>query len=267
MFHTTKYPITFLICVHFDTSAIQIRKCNVSNPPWKSRFVTYMDVSVNLEITSVIHKFASYSSQNHYDILLTIRHHPIVNMDGIRSPIRFVYIHMCLWSFLKRYLTFKIIFEIPTSREFILILIYIYIYVIESWLLIYTVHLINKIYLWIYMQYIPRIMKTNTRLHHTIQYNTMECRRFGLSTFRCVDVLACRRFGLSTFWPVDVLVCRRFGLSTFWFVDVSVCRRFGLSTFWSVDVSVCRRFGLSTFRFVDVLVVDVSVCRRFDQLP
>ena len=108
------------------------------------------------------------------------------------------------------------------------------------------------------MQYIPRIMKTNTRTHHTIQYNTMECRRFGLSTFWCVDVLACRRFGLSTFWPVDILVCRRFGLSTFQFVDVSVCRRFGLSTFWSVDVSVCRRFGLSTFwlltfRFVDVL--------------
>ena len=79
----------------------------------------------------------------------------------------------------------------------------------------------------------------------------MECRRFGLSTFWCVDVLTCRRFGLSTFWSVDVLVCRHFGLSTFWFVEVSVCRRFGLSTFW----------------FVDVLVVDVSVCRRFDQLP
>ena len=103
------------------------------------------------------------------------------------------------------------------------------------------------------MQYIPRIMKTNVRLHHTIQYNTMECRRFGLSTFRFVDVLACRRFGFSTFWSVDVLVCRRFGLSTFWFVDVSVCQRFGLSTFRFVDVLVCRRFGLSTFRFVDVL--------------
>ena len=61
-------------------------------------------------------------------------------------------------------------------------------------------------------------------------------RRFGLSTFRFVDVSVCRRFGLSTFWFVDVLVCRRFGLSTFRFVDVLVCRRFG-----------CRRFGLSTF--------------------
>ena len=79
-----------------------------------------MDVSVNLEINSVIHKFASYSSQNLYDILLTIRHHPIVDMDGIRPPIRFVHLHMCLLSFLKRYLTFKIITEIPTSREFIL---------------------------------------------------------------------------------------------------------------------------------------------------
>ena len=85
------------------------------------------------------------------------------------------------------------------------------------------------------MQYIPRIMKTNMRLHHSIQANKMECRRLGLSPFWCVAVLACRRFGLSTFWSVDVLVC--------------------------------RRFGLSTFRFVDVLVVDVSVCRRFDQLP
>ena len=120
----------------------------------------------------------------------------------------------------------------------------------------------------------------------------MVCRRFGLSTFRFVDVLVCRRFGLSTFWFVDVSVGRRFSLSTFRFVDVSVCRRFGcrrfgLSTFWLVtvwvfglstfrfvDVLVCRRFGLSTFWFVDVSVgrrfslstfrfVDVSVCRRF----
>ena len=67
----------------------------------------------------------------------------------------------------------------------------------------------------------------------------MVCRRFGLSTFRFVDVLVCRRFGLSTFRFVDVSVCRRFGLSTFRFVDVLVCRRFG-----------CRRFGLSTFWLV-----------------
>ena len=117
--------------------------------------------------------------------------------------------------------------------------------------LIYTIHPTNNIYVRIYMQYIQRIMKTNMRLHHSIQHNKMVCRLLGLSTFWCVDVLTCRRFGLSTFWCVDVLVCRRFGLSTFWFVDVSVC----------------RRIGLSTFRFVDVLVVDVSVCRRFDQLP
>ena len=108
------------------------------------------------------------------------------------------------------------------------------------------------------MQYIPPNMKTDMRLHHSIQHDEMECRHLGLSTFWCVYVSACRRCGLSTFWSVDVLVCRRFGLSTFWFVDVLVCRRFGLSTFRSVDVSVCRHFGLSTFwlstfRFVDVL--------------
>ena len=113
------------------------------------------------------------------------------------------------------------------------------------------------------MQYIPRIMKTNMRLHHSIQHNKMECRRLGLSTFWCVDVLACRRFGLSTFWSVDVLVCRRFGLSTFWFVDVLVCRRFGLSTFRFVDVSVCRRFGcrrfgLSTFWPVTINIIFVK---------
>ena len=84
-----------LIFLHFDTSTIQIRKCKVSNLPWKSRFVTYMDVSVNLEIITLIHSFVSYSSPNHYDILLTISHHPIFNMDGIRSSIRFVRIHIC----------------------------------------------------------------------------------------------------------------------------------------------------------------------------
>ena len=118
---------------------------------------------------------------------------------------------------------------------------------IESWILIYTIHPTNNIYVRIYMQYISRIMKTNMRLHHSIQANKMECRRLGLSPFWCVDVLACRRFGLSTFWSVDVLVCRRFGLSTFRFVDVLVCRRFGLSTFRFVDVLVCRRFGCRRF--------------------
>ena len=65
-----------------------------------------------------------------------------------------------------------------------------------------------------------------------------------------------RRFGLSTFRFVDVSVCR-----------LSVCRRFGLSTFWFVDALVYRRFDLWTYWFIDVLAVDVSVCRRFDQLP
>ena len=86
------------------------------------------------------------------------------------------------------------------------------------------------------MQYIPWIMKTNMRLHNSIQHNKMECRHLGLSTFWCVDVLACRCFGLSTFLFVDFLVGQRFGLSMFWFVDVLVCRRFS-----------CRRFGLLTF--------------------
>ena len=94
------------------------KKCKVSNPSWKSRFLTYMDVTVNLEIISVIHRFVSYSSPNHYHILLTINHHPIFNMDGIRSSIRFIRIHMCLLSLLKRYLTFKIISEIPTSTVY-----------------------------------------------------------------------------------------------------------------------------------------------------
>ena len=61
-----------------------------------------------------------------------------------------------------------------------------------------------------------------------------------------------------TVYNNEVSVCRRFGLSTFRSVDVLVCRRFGLSTFWSVDVLVCRRFGLSTFRFVDVLTSYLS---------
>ena len=71
---------------------------------------------------------------------------------------------------------------------------------------------------------------------------------FGMGTDNTVyvekyaKVQECRRFGLSTFRLVDVLVCRRFGLSTFRCVDVSACRHFGLSTFW-----------LSTLRFVDVL--------------
>ena len=113
---------------------------------------------------------------------------------------------------------------------------------------------------------IPRIMKTNTRL-----YSVLNCtvrvsvfRRFVYQRFWSVDVLicrfgsVCRRFGLSTFRSVDLSVCRRFGLLMFWYVDVLVCRRFSLSTFWSVDISVSQCFGLSTFwlstfRFLDVL--------------
>ena len=154
-------------------------------------------------------------------------------------------------------------------------------------------HKVVYIYIYICLQYIPRIMETNTRLYSVLKctvhvsscrrfclstfwsVDVFVCRRFGLSTFRFVDVLVCRRFGLSTFWSVDVSVCRRFGPLTFWSVDVLVCRRYGLSTFWSVDVLGWWRFGLSTFRFVDVLVcrrfglstfwfVDVLVCRRFD---
>ena len=71
-----------------------------------------------------------------------------------------------------------------------------------------------------------------------------ECRHFGLSTFRSVDVSVCGCFGLSM---VDDLVCQRFRLSTFWVVNVSVCRRVGLSMFWFVDILVCWRFGSLTF--------------------
>ena len=110
------------------------------------------------------------------------------------------------------------------------------------------------------MQYIPRIMKTNTRLYSVLNctVHVSVCRRFVCQRFligRCYGIstfwfgLVCRRFGLSMFWSVDVSVCRRFGLLMFWYVDVLVCRRFsfGLSTFRYVSVSVCRRFGLSTF--------------------
>ena len=178
-------------------------------------------------------------------------------MVSSHLSIRFTCIQLCWLSVLKRYLTFKMITEFSTTGEFILLV------------MIYRVHPKNhaimgiNIYIWyptnnnyvrIYMQYLPRIMKTNIQQHNGIQYTKMDCQRFGLSTFWSVDVSVCRRFGLSTFWSV----CRRFGLSTFRFVDVLVCRHFGLSTFWFVDVSICRRFGLSTFRSVDVLV-----CRRF----
>ena len=68
--------------------------------------------------------------------------------------------------------------------------------------------------------HIPRIMKTSTRLYSvpTCTVHVSVCRRFGVSTFRTVDVLVCRHFWF-------VLVCRRFGLSTFW-----------MSTFWFVNV-------------------------------
>ena len=77
--------------------------------------------------------------------------------------------------------------------------------------------------------YICSTPKNYENKYTTIQCTNLYCRRFGLSMFRCVDVLVCRCFGMSTFF-----VC--FGLLTFWFVDVLVCRRFG-----------CQRFGLSTF--------------------
>ena len=115
------------------------------------------------------------------------------------------------------------------------------------WKLINIVHPTNNTHAMIYMQYIPRMMKTNMLLYNGIQCTKLECRCFGLSTFWFVDVLVCRRFGLSMFRFVDISVCRRLALSTFGSVDVSVCRRFGLSTFW-----------LSTFRFVDVLTSYLS---------
>ena len=67
---------------------------------------------------------------------------------------------------------------------------------------------------------------------------------------------------------VAVSGCRRFGLSTFRFVNVSVCwhlicQRFGLATFRFVNVAVCRCFDLSTFRFVDAMGSLRFDCRRF----
>ena len=143
--------------------------------------------------------------------------------------------------------------------------------IIKLWVLIHKVHPTSHTYVWIYiyMQYIPRIMKTNTRLYSVLNdtVHVSVCRRFVCQRFWSVDVLVFRRFGLV--WYVYVLVCRCFGLSTFRSVDALVCWCFGMSTFWFVAalVLVCRHFGMSVFRFIDVLVVDVSVCRRFDQLP
>ena len=70
------------------------------------------------------------------------------------------------------------------------------------------------------------------------------CRRFGLSTFRSVDISVCRRFGLSTFRSVDVLVCRRFG-----------CRRFGLATFWLVTFRNCtKKIHLIAFAHIWIIL-------------
>ena len=140
--------------------------------------------------------------------------------------------------------------EFPTTREFILLVMIYRVHPKNHAIMginIYILNPTNNNYVRTYMQYLPRIMKTNIQQHNGIRYTKMDCRRFGLSTFWSVDVLVCRRFGLSTFWFVDVLVCRRFGLSTFRSVDVLVCGRFGLSTFWFVDVSECRRFGCRRF--------------------
>ena len=133
-------------------------------------------------------------------------------------------------SLTKWSLTFKIIPGFPPRIDLILLVLICRVtpIIAKLWVLIYKVHPANHRYVQIYVQYIPRIMKTNTRL-----YSVLNC---------TVHVLVCRRFGLSMFWYVDVLVCRCFSLSTFWCVDVLVCRRFGLQTFW-----------LSTFWFVDIL--------------
>ena len=136
---------------------------------------------------------------------------------------RLMCIHLWLLSVLKSdLLIFKIIPGISPRIDLMLLALICRVYIpiiMKLWVLImYKVHPTNHTYVQIYMQYIPRIMKTNV-------YTTTQCTKLECSTFRSVDVLVCRRFGLSTFGYVDVLVCRRFGLSTFWSVDVSVCRR------------------------------------------
>ena len=151
-------------------------------------------MSVDLNIISAIHNFVSYSSPNHYDILITISHHPIVNMGGIHSAMWFICIHMSLLSF----------------------------YGIQ-----YNYTMAYNIMKWCVDVSVCRSFGVSAFCFVDVLF----CRRFVLSTFCFVDVSVCRRFGLSTFWFVDVLVCRRFGLSTFRCVDdlvfdVSVCRRF-----------------------------------------
>ena len=68
--------------------------------------------------------------------------------------------------------------------------------ILQLWVLISTVHLTNNMHVRIYMQYIPRIMKTNIR-QYTVAYSVLN---WGV----VVSVRRC--FGLSTFWSVKFLV-------------------------------------------------------------
>ena len=74
----------------------------------------------------------------------------------------------------------------------------------------------------------PKRRQTKTSTNRNVDKPKPVCRRFSVSTFWCVDVVFfCCRFGLSTFRFVDVLVCRRLGLSTFRFVEVLTSYRLG----------------------------------------
>ena len=84
------------------------------------------------------------------------------------------------------------IFEIPPNRDLILLALLYRVHHKN------TVHLTNDMHVYarIYMQYIPRIVKTNIR-QYTVAYSVLN---WGV----VVSVRRC--FGLSTFWPVKFLV-------------------------------------------------------------
>ena len=88
-----------------------------------------------------------------------------------------------LWENWARYIKILELFPINQLAESLSLLIlmfqYIYICGVDCiYIYIYTIHPTNNIYVRIYMQYIPRNMKTNMRLHHSIQHNQVKSKYF-----------------------------------------------------------------------------------------